>query len=120
MRKPANLKWKLLVLGLSVLLVAVWIILQLPCVIRCVTGLICPGCGMTRAWLAVLRLDIVGAFQLHPMFWSVPVLALFAFYDGLLFKNRRVNKLVLGGLIVGLLLCYLIRLNSFLSGSLPL
>lgn len=120
MRKPANLKWKLLVLGLFAVLVAVWIILQLPCVIRYVTGLICPGCGMTRAWLAVLRLDIGGAFQQHPMFWSVPVLALFAFYDGRLFKNRRVNTLVLGGLIVGLLLCYLIRLISFLSGSLPL
>ena len=28
----------------------------------------CPGCGMTRAYLALLRLDVFGAFEWHPLF----------------------------------------------------
>ncbi|MCL2664432.1 MAG: DUF2752 domain-containing protein [Defluviitaleaceae bacterium] len=46
------------------------------CPIRFVTGLPCPGCGMTRAALALARLDFAGAFFMHPLiFLTVPVLA---------------------------------------------
>lgn len=43
------------------------------CVVRQVTGLACPGCGMTRAWLAALRLDLAAAVAYHPLFWVVPL-----------------------------------------------
>ena len=43
------------------------------CVFRLVTGVPCPGCGMTRAWLSVLRLDLAAAVAYHPFFWLVPV-----------------------------------------------
>ena len=32
-------------------------LLDIGCVFRLMTGIPCPGCGMTRAWLAALRLD---------------------------------------------------------------
>ena len=39
-------------------------LLDIGCVFRLMTGIPCPGCGMTRAWLAALRLDFSAAFAL--------------------------------------------------------
>lgn len=40
----------------------------LPCLFRKVTGLLCPGCGNSRAAMALLKLDFVGAFWYNPLF----------------------------------------------------
>lgn len=37
-----------------------------PCLFRLVTGLNCPGCGVTRMCLALLRLDLAGAWAANP------------------------------------------------------
>lgn len=117
MRKPANLRWKLPLFLLCGGALAVWVVLKLPCPVRHLTGWICPGCGMGRAWLAALRLDLAAAFTYHPMFWSVPVVALFVLYDCRLFQKNWINVSILAALLAGLLICYLIRLLVFLGGS---
>ena len=70
---------------------AVMMLAGVTCPIRYLTGISCAGCGMTRAWLALLRLDLPGAFAFHPLFWlPVPVgLAL-------LFRQRLPQRLVRG------------------------
>ena len=118
MNRPEKWKQKLCWLALFGAVLGLWFWRKLPCVFRLLTGIICPGCGMTRAWQAVLRLELKTAFAAHPMFWSVPVLALFAFYDGRLFKNRRVNAWVLWLLLGTFFLCYGIRLAAFFRGDL--
>jgi hypothetical protein len=45
------------------------------CPIKYITGISCPGCGMTRAYLSVLRLDMMSAFEYHPLWFCVPVVA---------------------------------------------
>ena len=45
------------------------------CPIHYMTGINCPGCGMSRALLRVLHFDIKGAFLFHPLWWLLPVLA---------------------------------------------
>jgi hypothetical protein len=49
--------------------------LSLPglCLFHRLTGLDCPGCGMTRAFVALWRGDLVAAEALHP--FSGPLLA---------------------------------------------
>ena len=42
--------------------------LGLPCLFYQITGLMCPGCGNTRAALALLRLDIGAAFSYNLLF----------------------------------------------------
>lgn len=37
------------------------------CVIRNITGLPCPGCGMTRALIALSKLEFTKAVGLHPL-----------------------------------------------------
>lgn len=119
-RKPAKLPLKILLFGLFALLLAVWYWLDLPCIPRYITGFICPGCGMSRAWLSVLQLDFAAAFRYHPLFWCVPILAVYILYDGEPIQNRKVNYWVLGLLLAALLVCYLMRLSVFLNGELTI
>lgn len=47
--------------------VAAWLELHLlPCPIKMLTGLECPGCGIQRAFTALLRGDLAESFRLFP------------------------------------------------------
>lgn len=41
--------------------------LYVPCVFHELTGFYCPGCGITRVTLSLLRLDFVKAFSYNPL-----------------------------------------------------
>ena len=41
--------------------------LSIPCPFHAITGLQCPGCGVTRMCLALLRLDVSGAWKANPV-----------------------------------------------------
>lgn len=48
----------------------------IPCLFYVFTGLYCPGCGATRMFTALLRLDFAGAFHSNPaLLLALPVLA---------------------------------------------
>lgn len=51
------------------------------CLIYNITGLPCPSCGMTRAFLSLARLDFMKAFHDHPLFLLVPVL-FYSYFKG--------------------------------------
>ncbi len=53
-------------IGLLVLLVKLGI--TIPCLFYQITGFQCPGCGNTRAAMALLRLDFAGAFGYNQLF----------------------------------------------------
>ena len=69
MKKPAARKFiiHLLIIGAIVLYAIVF-----KCPMREWLGFCCPGCGLTRACLAALRLDIASALYYHPLFWLFP------------------------------------------------
>lgn len=46
------------------------------CPIRLLTGISCPGCGMTRALFALLRLDFSLALEMHPLVFLLPAAVL--------------------------------------------
>lgn len=78
------------------------------CPIRYLTGISCAGCGMSRAWLSLLRLDWAGALAYHPLaLLPIPAALL------LLLQKRLPRRVVSVGLWSGValfLLVYLIRL----------
>lgn len=47
------------------------------CPIKYITGISCAGCGMSRAWIALLHFNIHEAFMYHPLFFLPPVVVIF-------------------------------------------
>lgn len=43
-------------------------VIGIGCPIKFLTGLSCAGCGMTRAYISLLRGDLKSAFYYHPLF----------------------------------------------------
>ena len=46
------------------------------CFFRSTIGVPCPGCGLTRAYFALLSLDFKAAFAYHPLFWYIPIVVI--------------------------------------------
>ena len=85
MTKKARLKKLLMnifLLGMAGLLYGIFVSytgLASPCLFRKVTGLLCPGCGVTGMCVALLHLDWRGAFSCHPVLFVLllPLTAVF-------------------------------------------
>lgn len=102
-------------LSLIVIFVLVIIFLYITgigCPIRFVSGISCPGCGLTRAWLAFLHLDIKGAFYYHPLFFLVPFIIVLVICKDRV--NKRVYNILMCLIIMAYVIIYAIRL---LQGS---
>lgn len=81
------------------------------CPVRFLTGISCPGCGMTRALLAALHLDFKTAFACHPLFFLLPfLLAAYLFIDCIDWKRCRRLLICILILYCGV---YLVRLIWF-------
>lgn len=71
------------------------------CPFNALTGLPCPGCGMTRAFLALGRLDFAGAYASNPL--SFPLAALMVLFVAgkvpRVFHSAKVVHLALFGVL---------------------
>lgn len=69
--------------------------LGIPCIFHSLTGLHCPGCGVSRMCIALLQLDLATAFQSNA-FWMVlwPFLAVYGLFKWVeyLKTGRTVNR----------------------------
>ena len=66
---------KVLLLGAAIVIAGIGIFyilaqhgIAIPCLFNKLTGLLCPGCGNSRAALALMRLDLPAAFRYNPVF----------------------------------------------------
>ncbi len=105
-----NLQIKLLGLLLVVLGAFLLDYFNIGCVWRFSFGIECPGCGMTRALLSLLKGDIMAAFSFHPMFWSLPVIFLYILFDGRIFKNNILNFTPLIAIGAGFAINFIVKL----------
>lgn len=82
------------------------------CPIRFLTGVSCAGCGMTRAWMSVLRLDFAAAYRYHPLFpLPAAAVALYAL------RGRLRPAFLKGCLYAGALLFLAVYLWRMLYGD---
>lgn len=93
------------------------------CPIALLTGVACPGCGMTRAASALLHGNVDLALQYHPLIPLIAVLAIAGWSWSLLRRTGRVQpmptrlvNLVLIGTGISLLAVWILR---FAGGTLP-
>ena len=85
--------------------------LSIPCPFHAITVLQCPGCGVTRMCLALLRLDVSGAWKANPvLLLLLPLLGGLLGYRAVVYVRRgsvptaRWETLVWSGMAVVLLL----------------
>lgn len=84
----------LLLVGYFAIVYTVFGWLGIGCVFRDCLGFPCPGCGMSRAVLALARLDFAAAWGYHPLVFAMPYVLAYLFFD--LRPKAVYNKIMLG------------------------
>ena len=79
----------------------------IPCIFHSLTDLICPGCGMTRACIALVQGKFGTAWSYHPFSFLLVGLAVLSAFFPMWLKNTWTrhshvtqNLIVIGGLIL--------------------
>ena len=84
--------------------------LSIQCPIHYMTGLYCPGCGITRMLFAIIKLDFYQAFRYNPLVFILLVIYIIYFILKYIFKvNIKIPNKVYYGLIVVLIVYGIIR-----------
>jgi hypothetical protein len=104
---------RLIIIHLAIIIAsAVYVFVVRTCPFRAITGIPCPFCGLTSAWLAVLQGDLINAFSYHPLFLFIPALLMFAFHYKLLKINEKWgNTIIIAGAVI-IFTVYIIRITS--------
>ena len=100
----------ILTLGFSLLLYVLFLYFTgIGCPIKFISGICCPGCGMTRAVISALKLDFKQAFYYHPLWCITPL----AFVLLILFrKNKRAFNICVTVFCIMFIATYAIRISS--------
>lgn len=69
LRKTAIKYAIILGIGLAYLIFVLFVGRGIPCVFYEITGFRCPGCGISRMFVSMARLDFVSAFHHNPFFF---------------------------------------------------
>lgn len=87
---------------------AVFHFVGIGCPIKFVTGISCLGCGMTRAWVSVLKLDFAAAFYYHPLFMIPPIAIIVYFAKSKI--NIKIYKIIMLTMVIAFITIYMYRL----------
>lgn len=80
----------------------------ITCPIKFITGISCAGCGMSRAWMAFLHLDIAKAFAYHPLFWLVPIAVIVLLCKSKI--NIKIYKIFMFTIVAAFVIVYMYRM----------
>lgn len=62
----------------------------IPCLWKTFFHVECPGCGLTRAFIEILQLNIIGAYKTNLLvFIILPVGVFYLYFDFVNFKRKR-------------------------------
>lgn len=80
----------------------------ITCPIKFITGISCAGCGMSRAWIAFLQLDMAKAFEYHPLFLLPPIVVIVLLCKSKI--NIKIYKIIIFTIILMFAIVYICRL----------
>lgn len=69
--------------------------IYIPCIFNKITGLKCPGCGITHMIISVCRFDFLQAFQANPfLFVVLPVMVTFYIVNKVhyIYKGTKIKR----------------------------
>lgn len=77
---------------LVILIIFLCLVLFLPvtCIFKSVTGILCPACGMTRAFISIIHFDFLNALKFNLL--SIPSFLFFIYFFVRLFVDLIKNK----------------------------
>lgn len=91
------LKKKLMIFLISFLILFAYLLIGneigkfIPCPIYKITGLYCPGCGITRMLLAMIKFDFFQAFRYNPLIFCFIPFLLF-YYGDIIYSYYKKKK----------------------------
>lgn len=89
-----------------IVLILILYVTGIGCPIRFLFGVCCPGCGLTRAYVSLLHMDLKSAFIYHPLFILPPII--FAIYISNV--NSKIKNYVMVTSVILFLVLYLFRI----------
>ena len=109
-----------ILIGVILLSAISGMITGIACPLYYLLGVPCPLCGMTRAYLAALRLDFATALSMHPLFWTLPVIMIAVFICPF-FKNSdkafKIFYIVIGTLFISV---WIVRMILYFPHTEPM
>lgn len=92
------------------------------CPVVLMTGYPCPGCGMTRAALRLLRFDFLGAWEMHPFIYAVVILMIMFGVNRYLL-NEKYNcqlKVIIIFIAFAMIVFYIWRMYTMFPTTTPM
>lgn len=82
------------------------------CYFKTITGLPCPGCGLTRAFISLYKGSIKDAFMFHPLWFLIPAIAGVIIFKDFLYLARKAynSKIFWCSALLIFMVCYSIRM----------
>lgn len=109
------------ILVLAVYFLVVWKFCYSSCPFVMITGMPCPGCGLSRAGFSFLRGEFVRAWYFHPFIYGIFLLSfVFLIRRYLLHKEVRSLQKWLIILMAGMLVFYIYRMIRYFPGDPPM
>ncbi len=115
-----DIKWAIIVVIAYFVLAKNYLYSLCPMVV--ITGFPCPGCGLTRAGVRLLRLDFAGAFQIHPFIYPIVVCLGILGWNRYI-RNRRMGtglKLLSAIICILMILFYIWRMVCYFPQEPPM
>lgn len=86
------------------------VVFDVGCFFKFFTGIPCPSCGITRAYISLLRLDLKSAFYYHPLFpVFLPAVLIMMFMKQPFFNSRIKHYIFLSSFLLIVLAVWIIR-----------
>lgn len=95
---------------------------QSICLFRITLGLPCPACGLTRAALALLRLDLAAATRFHPLALPLALVVVATVLAAFFLDDtgwERFGRDVSGGSAVAIMVVWAFRFLGLFGGPVP-
>lgn len=80
------------------------------CPLNLFLGISCPGCGMTRAYIALLNFDLMKAFEWYPLFPIPIIVVVYMFFRKKLVKLHKYELKMVVAISLWFIVTWVIRL----------
>lgn len=92
--------------------------IHIVCYFKALTGIPCPGCGLTRAYLALFKGNLTRALFFHPLFIVPAIVLIYLIIPKL--RNSKYNNLFWSIICIIFIGTYIVRMLLFFPHTAPL